>query len=73
MNWLIVIPKKTDLKKLKETLAKMEVEFNDELSHTELDDTDYVLEVKADSDFPKKLEVMDASLKVYPNSEIDLY
>ena len=30
----------------------MEVEFNDELSYTELDDTDYVMEVKADSDFP---------------------
>ena len=73
MDWLIVVPKKTDLKKLKETLLTMKVEFNNELSHTELDGTDYVLEVKADLDFPKKLEDMDASLKVYPNSQIDLY
>ncbi|MEM9363501.1 MAG: hypothetical protein AAGA43_12740 [Bacteroidota bacterium] len=73
MDWLVVIPKKTNLEKLKAALSTIEAEFADEVSLTELDETDFVLEVKAGADFPKKLEDIDASLKVYPNSQIDLY
>ena len=73
MNWLIVVPKETSLNKLKETLSIIEVEFNEEFSPIEFDEKDYVVEVIAGLDFPGKLEGIDASLQVYPNSEIDLY
>ncbi|MEM8848096.1 MAG: hypothetical protein AAFY00_06610 [Bacteroidota bacterium] len=73
MDWLIVIPKKTDLAKLKEALLTLKAEYSDEVSPMDLDESDCVLEVNAGADFPEKLESIDASLKVYPNSQIDLY
>ena len=73
MNWLITTRHGTDLDELRSRLAKLGAEVNTTESPIPMGADEQVIEVTGPRDLPQKLASDRAVLKVYPNSEMELY